>query len=86
MYPAFQTLSLNLQDFQSENRTESHASAYSTRRTMFEPMFGTIKCCSLMVIHESYCVARLDLDYGIFQNVSQVVTSSLSASLVEVHV
>jgi len=39
-----------------------------------------------MVIHKSHCVARLDLDEGISQKVSQVVTSSLSASLVEVHV
>ena len=69
-----------------QHDTESHASAYSTRRTMFELMFGTIKCYSLMVIHESNCVARLDLDDGISQNVSQVVTSFLSASLVEVHV
>ena len=86
MYPAFQTLSLNLQDFQSEDTTESHTFAYSARRAMFELMFGTIDCCSLMVIHKSHCVARLDLNDGIFQDVSQVVTSSLPASLVEVHV
>ena len=66
--------------------TESHTPAYSARRTMFELMFGTIECCSLMVIHKSHCVTRLDLDNGISQNVAQVVTSSLSASLVEVHV
>ena len=70
----------------SVRRCERVTSAYSTKRAMFKLMFGTIKCCSLMVIHKSHCVARLDLDDGIFQNVSQVITSSLSASLVEVHV
>jgi hypothetical protein len=66
--------------------TESHMSAYGTRRTIFELMFGTIKCCSLVVIHKSHCVARLDLDDSTSQKVSQVVTGSLSASLVEIHV